>query len=211
MRKRSPGRDDTERTRRRYDRLAPIYDAAEWAVERRAAAWRRALWASIREADVLELGIGTGRNLPYHPTSARVTGLDLSPRMLERARRRAARLGSRARLEVADAQALPHPDASFDIVVATFFLCTVPDPNRALAEARRVLRPGGRLLLLEHVRPCGPWLGPLMRRMNPLARRLFCDHLDRDAVAHLRAAGFTDVRTTSRWRDVIVQIEAVAP
>jgi SAM-dependent methyltransferase len=131
--------------------------------------------------------------------------------MLERARRRAARLGSSARLDVADVQALPFPDASFDTAVATFVFCSVPDPVLGLRELRRVLKPGGRLLLLEHVLSERPWLRGLMRRLDPLPYHLWGAHLNRETVQNVRTAGFADVRATDLSFDIVKRIEARAP
>jgi len=100
---------------------------------------------------VLEVAVGTGRNLGLYPPGVHLTGVDLSPAMLALARRRAADLGLDADLREGDAQALPFPDGSFDSVVCTLSLCAIPDDARAMAEMARVLRPGGRLLLLDHI------------------------------------------------------------
>jgi len=210
LRERTPT-SDTETTRRRYDRIAPLYDPLEWGMEWRFVPWRRALWARVEPGRVLEVGVGTGKNLPYHPAGADITAIDLSPRMLERARRRAARLGSSARLDVADVQALPFPDASFDTAVATFVFCSVADPVLGLRELRRVLKPGGRLLLLEHVLSERPWLRGLMRRLDPLPHHLWGAHLNRETVQNVRAAGFTEVRATDLSFDIVKRIEARAP
>jgi ubiquinone/menaquinone biosynthesis C-methylase UbiE len=98
------------------------------------------------------VAVGTGRNLAIYPADVRLTGIDLSPRMLDRARDRAAALGRDVELRVADAQDLPFADEVFDTVVCTLGLCSIPDERAAVREMHRVLRPGGRLLLLEHVR-----------------------------------------------------------
>ncbi len=103
--------------------------------------------------NTLEVAIGTGRNLPHYPDQVNLTGIDLSPRMLEIARERAHTLGVQVDLREADAQHLPFADASFDTVVCALSLCAVPDLDATVTEMRRVLRPGGQLLLLDHVRP----------------------------------------------------------
>jgi ubiquinone/menaquinone biosynthesis C-methylase UbiE len=202
---------DTETTRRRYDRVAPFYDLIEIGMELRFTPWRRALWVLVRPGRVLEVGVGTGKNLPYHPPSAEVTAIDLSPRMLERARRRATRLGSLARLELADVQALPFSDASFDTAVATFVFCSVPDPVLGLREMRRVLKPGGRLLLLDHVLSERPVLRRLMRWLDPLSYHLWGAHLDRETVHNVGAAGFAEVQAVSLSLDIVKRIEARVP
>src|ERR1039457_5639832 len=109
-------------------------------------------WACGRAVgDVLEVAIGTGRNLPYYPDGIRLTGVDLSAQMLGIARDRAAGLGRQADLRPGDAQVLDFPDGSFDTVLCTLGLCAIPDDHRAISEMARVLRPGGRLLVADHL------------------------------------------------------------
>lgn len=205
------GGEAGRQTRRRYDRIAPIYDVMEAGIERLLyTRWRERLWSNAR-GRVLELGVGTGANLPHHPDGARVVAGDLSPRMLERARRRARRLGSDVELLRLDAEALPFPAASFDTVVATFVFCSVPHPVRGLREARKTLKPGGRLLLLEHVRSSGPWLGRLMDRLNPIAVRLTGANIDRDAVANVERAGFEVERVDTLSPAGIYKLIAATP
>lgn len=196
---------------RRYDRVAPVYDLLESCMELRGRAWRRDLWADVPAARVLEIGVGTGKNIPLYPREADLTAIDISERMLERARRRAARCGSPVRLEIADAQRLPYASGSFDVAVATYLLCSVPDPVQALREVRRVLVPGGRLLLLEHVLSERPLLRRLMRALDPLTVRLWGAHLDRETVASVRTAGFVDMRVSNLALDVVRRIDAAAP
>jgi len=125
----------TRATRARYNRIAVVYDLMEAFIERTAfAAWRQRLWASVPAGRVLEVGVGTGKNLPYYPAGAQVTAIDLSERMLERARRRATDLGVRVDLRLMDAQRLAFPAGAFDAAVATFVFCSVPDPVQGLRE-----------------------------------------------------------------------------
>jgi len=213
--KNRPVREDHERrtdlTRRRYDRVAPVYDLMESFLERRFRAWRRELWRRVDAGTrVLEVGVGTGKNLAVHPFESIVTGIDLSPKMLARAQRRARRLGSQTRLELADVQALPFADGSFDVVVATFVFCSVPDPARGLQEVRRVLRPDGRLLLLEHVLSERRALRAVMRLFDPLTVRISGAHIARETVLNVRAAGFDDLRVADLSLDVVKRIEARA-
>jgi phosphatidylethanolamine/phosphatidyl-N-methylethanolamine N-methyltransferase len=200
-----------DEVRWRFDRIAPFYDALEAILEVRARSWRRALWSRAGRGRILELGVGTGKSFPFYPAGIDVTAIDISERMLERARRRAERLGTRVSLQVADAQALPYPDATFDTVVATFVFCTTPDPLRALREARRVLVPGGRILLLEHVASRRPIVRRLLRWFGILTSRLCADHVDRETVALVRHAGFVDIVAQHRSLDVVKHIEARTP
>jgi ubiquinone/menaquinone biosynthesis C-methylase UbiE len=111
----------------------------------------RAWVCSRAEGDVLEVAVATGLNLPHYPASVRLRGIDLSPAMVELTRARAAALGREVDLRVGDAEHLDLPDGSVDAVVCTFSLCGIPDHRRAVSEMIRVLRPGGLLLLADHV------------------------------------------------------------
>lgn len=179
----------TERVRRHYDRSAKSYDRLIAWAEKAFFGGGREWVCSRARGEVLEIAFGTGRNLPFYPRDVPLTGIELSPKMLAIARRRGRELGREADLRVGDAQDLPFPDASFDTVVATLALCTIPDDKRAVAEAARVLRPGGRLLLLEHVRsPILP-VRILQRVLNPLTVLLDHDHLLREPLRHVEDAG----------------------
>lgn len=173
---------ETALTQARYQRIAPLYDAMETLAERRYADWRPCLWSRVQGPKVLEVGVGTGKNMPYYPDGMEVTAIDLTPGMLERAEKFAAKLDVGVDLQLGDVQMLDFPDESFDEVVATFVFCSVPDPILGLNEIARVLKPDGRLLMLEHVRSPNIILGPLMDLLDPLAVRLMGPHINRRTV-----------------------------
>jgi ubiquinone/menaquinone biosynthesis C-methylase UbiE len=130
----------------------------------------------------------------------KLTGIDLSPQMLGIAQRRAQELGRKVDLRVGDAQALDFPDNRFDMVVSTLSLCTIPDDRRAMAEARRVLQPGGRLLLLEHVRSPLTLVRAAQRALDPITVRLQADHLLREPLDHVETEGLVvEQIERSRW------------
>lgn len=146
-------RQATQRTLARYRRIAPLYDAMELLAERRRHVWRQRAWALVEGPDVLEVGVGTGKNIPYYPPDVRVTALDLTPAMLERAKVRAAELDAEVDLRLGDVQSLDSPDDSFDEAIATFLFCSVPDPVMGLDELARVVKPGERSFCLSTSAP----------------------------------------------------------
>lgn len=196
--------EQTARVRALYDREAARYDRAVRIPERLLFGDGRAWAASHARGDVLEIAAGTGRNFPYYPPGVRITAQDLSPAMLEIARARARTLAREINLQVGDAQNLALGADRFDSVVCTLSLCTIPDDRRALSEIRRVLRPGGRVILLEHVRSTLTLVRALQRLLEPLANRYAGDHLLRDPLDHLTELGFS-VEFCARSRADIVE------
>lgn len=195
---------ETERVRGLQDREAPRYDTQIAFIERLLFAGGRDWVCRQARGQVLELAAGTARNLPYYPADVTVIGVELSEQMLAIGRRRAAELGHSVELRLGDVQALEFADESFDTVVCTLALCTIPDPQRAIGEARRVLRPGGQILLLEHVRSPLPAVRLLERLLEPLAVRFAADHLTREPLDYLRRAGF-EIEQVERLKLGIVE------
>jgi ubiquinone/menaquinone biosynthesis C-methylase UbiE len=190
----------SEAVRRYYDESAAGYDKRVGRFERVLFAGGREWVCSQAEGEVLEVALGTGRNLRHYPREVRLTGIELSPEMLELARREAEALGREADLRVGNAEALEFPEESFDTVVCTLSLCTILDDRAAVAEMHRVLRPGGRLLLLEHVRSPSLPVRSVQRLIDPLMVRFEADHVLRDPLDYLEAEGFTIERSErSRW------------
>jgi ubiquinone/menaquinone biosynthesis C-methylase UbiE len=175
---------ETERIRRIYDRSAGRSSSAPPSGNR-AVRWL----CSQAEGETLEIGIGRGRTLPFYSPHVRLSAIELSGASLAIAAKHARDLGLGVSFLEGDAAALPYPDAHFDTVVFCMVLCTIPDDRGAVAEAARVLRPGGRLLLLEHVRSPNTLLRGLERLFDPISVRRMGDHLVREPLEHVLAAG----------------------
>lgn len=188
---------ETERVRHLWDKLAPKYDRVIRFPERMLFQGGRECVCSQAKGDVLEIAVGTGLNFPHYPSDVRLTGIDLSPQMVEVARQRARELNKDVDLRVGDAQHLEFPDQSFDTVVCTLSLCSIPDDRMAVAEVERVLRPEGRVPLLEHVRSPNLVVRGFHRILNPITVRLQGDHMLREPLDHLRVEGF-DIETVKR-------------
>jgi ubiquinone/menaquinone biosynthesis C-methylase UbiE len=203
-RRRSGRADQSDRLRRYWDKHARSYDHQMAFLERVLFGDGRQWICAQATGDVLEVAIGTGRNLPLYPNGIRLTGVDFSPQMLQLAQRRAQELGRQVDLRLGDAQALDLPDAAFDTVVCTLSLCAIPDQRRAIAEMRRVLRPGGRLLLLDHV-AAGPRLGRAIQwLLERITVPLGGEYLRRRPLLQVRAAGF-QIERRERYKLGIVE------
>ena len=179
-----------DRTRRFWDRFAGRYDQRIEHTERMLFPGGREWACAQADGDVLEVAVGTGRNLSFYPDSVLLTGVDWSPVMLGLARERAAALGRVADLRQGDAQALDFPDESFDTVLCALGLCAIPDDRRAVTEMARVLRPGGRLLLVDHVAASAAALRAVQWLYERITIPLAGEHFRRRPLVYLRELGF---------------------
>jgi ubiquinone/menaquinone biosynthesis C-methylase UbiE len=192
--------DATARNRAAWDRMAPRYDRAMRRTEPLLFGRDGRQWVCSRaRGDVLEVAVGTGLNLPHYPPGIRLTAVDLSPVMLAAATKRAADLGLTVDLSEAEAEHLPFDDASFDTVVSTLSLCSVTDDRAAIGEMRRVLRPGGQLLLLDHVAADNRFLLALQRLWEKVSLRVAGDYQTRHPLPLVEQAGLV-VRESRRTR-----------
>jgi ubiquinone/menaquinone biosynthesis C-methylase UbiE len=180
-----------------------FYPLEKWSV----TTLRRSLLQGVSGA-VLEIGVGSGANLAIYSTNAQVTALDRNP---DRLRKLAAKY-PKSRHVLADAMFVPMPDNAFDYVIGTFVFCSIADPKVALMEVRRVLRPGGQLLLMEHVRGLRPVTRRLTDWLNPCWVRLTHEcHLNRETAITVQSAGLQIRRTQSYLGGLVQRIEAVSP
>jgi ubiquinone/menaquinone biosynthesis C-methylase UbiE len=196
---RQPSDKRAQRLRRYWDKHARTYDNQMAFWERRLFTDGRHWVCSQATGEVLEVAIGTGRNLGHYPDGIRLTGIEFSPAMLELARRHADQLDRKVDLRLGDAQALELPDACFDTVVCTLSLCAIPDERRAVAEMQRVLRPGRQLLLLDHVAGGPRWVRAIQWLLELVTRPLGGEHLRRRPLLQVQAEGFAvTIRRSSR-------------
>ncbi|MFG2053253.1 class I SAM-dependent methyltransferase [Micromonospora sp. NPDC048930] len=205
------GETPAAKQRRVWDRTAPSYDRQIAFFERIQFGGGRE-WLSARaRGRVLEVAIGTGRNLPHYPADITVTGIELSPAMLDIARRRAGDLGRDVDLREGDAEHLPFSDASFDTVVCALSLCAIPDPATAIAEMKRVLVPGGRLLLLDHIRSTWPPIYVAQWLLERITIRAAGEHFTRRQLPLVQAAGFRIVETERLKAGTVERVHAIKP
>lgn len=201
---------DARETKARWDRLAKHYGLVELFSEWYLKSFRKILWACAA-GRVLEAGAGTGLNIAFYPPGAQVTATDLSGAMLQRARKRAERQKADVAFEEADLCELPFADQAFDTAVATFVFCSVPDPVTCLREMARVVKPAGRILLLDHVRIDRPLIGLLMDRLNPSTVRIAGEHINHRMEAFVRAAELEIMESRRLGLMGVIQFIAARP
>jgi ubiquinone/menaquinone biosynthesis C-methylase UbiE len=205
----SPDRD--QRLRRYWDKHADSYDRQMGFLDRHLFADTRTWICSKANGAVLEVAIGTGLNLPYYPEDVRLTGIEWSPQMLALARQRAADLGRSVELRQGDAQALEFGDDTFDTVACTFSLCAIPDDRQAVHEMTRVLRPGGLLLLADHVEAAAWPVRASQRLLELVTIPLGGEHFRRRPIRHVQSLGFI-IQAHERFKIGIVErLAAVKP
>jgi len=180
----------TEKTMGKYNRFSYIYDLFESPMENSVfKKWRADLINPLR-GNILEVGVGTGKNLSYYNKEAKITGIDLSPGMLSKAKERLKLLRRRnISLIEMDAQNLKFKDNSFDYIICTFVLCSVPDPVKTLKEMKRVVKPNGKILMIEHMLSKNKLIAFYEHIHNPITRFLFGFNVNRKTDENVEKAG----------------------
>ncbi len=199
----------TEAAKRRYNRIAPVYDIMEGLVETsRYSKWREMQWSKVEGSNILEVGGGTGKNFPYYPAEVEIIAIDFSEKMLKYARDKARKQGVRVRLQQMDVQNLQFEDNAFDTVVGSFVFCSVPDPVQGLMEVKRVCKPGGKVLLLEHVLSANRVLAWLMNLVNPVVVHIMGPNINRPTVENVIKSGLRVEQVTDLGVGIFKLIEA---
>lgn len=196
----------SEKIKRRYNRAARFYDVLEKPMEMMSLKkWRMEVMKDLK-GKVLEVGVGTGKNIEYYPDNADMTAIDFSEKMLERAREKAKLLNKKVNLMQMDAQDMEFPDNMFDIVFTTCVFCSVPDPIKGLKEIRRVCKSAGKIIMVEHVRSEWKVLGLIMDVLNPIVVNTYGANINRRTVENIYKSGYTDVEVTSLSGDIVKKI-----
>ena len=197
-------------TRATYDRIARLYDLLDLPFERgRYHPLRKKLFEGVK-GRVLDAGCGTGRNFAYYPPGTEVTGIDLSPAMLARAKKRRAKLNLSIPLLEMDICRITFAAGAFDFAIASFLFCVLPNDRQlvALSEIKRVLKPGGEIRLLEYTWSDDPIRRRIMRLWEPWVRWVYGAGFDRETHRFVREAGFRDIEETFLYADIIKLIRA---
>lgn len=176
----------TESIKRRYDRIAAVFNMMDQMI---FPSWRKDLLENLK-GNILEVGVGTGANLPYYPKEATVIGIDFSPKMLKKAYDRAKKSEAMIDLKEMDIEKMDFPDDTFDYIISTCVFCSVPDPVKGLREIHRVIKPEGKVLMLEHMRSKQPMVGRILDWVNPIAVRITGANVNRRTIDNIEKAGF---------------------
>jgi ubiquinone/menaquinone biosynthesis C-methylase UbiE len=197
-------KDRTARWHRYWDKKSRNYDKEMKFFDRHLFGDSRTWACGQATGKVLEVAVGTGLNLEAYPQDITLTGIDWSDAMLDIARNRATEVGRTATLQQADAHELPFDDASFDTVVCTFGLCAIPDHTQAISEMTRVLRPGGRLILVDHIESSSRVARGVQRFLEIFTVPLGGEHFLRRPLNQVRASGL-DVEQVQRFKLGLVE------
>lgn len=205
-------KDTTQKIKKRYNRIAPLYDILEYMMEKgQFSNWRKNLWQRVSNflpegGKVLEAGVGTGKNIPYYPKDVEIYAIDFSKKMLEIALKKARANKVNIKFFQMDIQDLDFVDNYFDIIVSTCVFCSVPDPVKGFKELKRVCKPDGKIILLEHMRTeMEPW-GRLMDIFNWVSLYTWGANINRRTIENIKKAGLNIVESHDLWFDIVKEI-----
>lgn len=196
-------------TKKKYNRFARFYNFFTGNKEISViTSWAQRVLDSIEGTKVLEVGVGTGKLAVHYPENLDVIGIDFSSNMLKRAEKAVQHKDNISLIEM-DAEQLTFQDNSFDTVVASCVFCAVPDPIQGITEMKRVCKPGGKIIMVEHVRSNKVILGKLMDWLNVVTVAIMGEHINRDTENNVLLAGFRrkDVQSEYLFGDIVKFIE----
>ncbi len=184
----------TDLIQQRYNRIAPYFDRLESMMENWMFGDLRArIWEQVSDENILEVGVGTGKNFAYYPKGKTLQAIDFSPVMLQEAKKKREQLKLSVNLAQMDVEDLQYPDHHFDCVIGTFLFCSVPNPKKGLLELKRVCKPSGHIFLLEHVLSSNVLLATVMHLLNPIIVRILGANINRKTVQTIQQCGFSRV------------------
>lgn len=189
----------------RYNRIAGLYDILEAPMEHMFSKWRKQL-LSEASGKTLEVGIGTGKNIPFYPENVELTGIDFSPKMVEITSNKLKKHPRpKTRIIQMDAEEMKFDDNTFDTVVTSCVFCSVPHAVEGLKEIKRVCRKGGKVLMLEHVRSENKTVGKFMDFINPIPLYIYGANINRRTYENLLKAGFEpdQINVENIWSDIV--------
>jgi len=201
--------NETKKIKGRYNRVSKIYDILEQPMEvMTMSKWREKLIKNIEGPKILEVGVGTGKNLLIYPNKLEITGIDFSENMLEKANQKIKGKENITLIEM-DAQKMSFADNTFDTIVTSCVFCSVPDPVEGLKEMRRVCRHDGKIIMLEHMRSHHNIVGKFMDVVNFIPLHTWGANINRETIANILKAGFKEeeIETQDLWSDIVKLIE----
>lgn len=204
-----PKRENNNKIKNRYNRISKVYDLIEKPMKAMMMDnWRKELFKEIEGKKILEVGVGTGKNLQYYSSDKEVTGIDFSEKMLSKAKYRSEHKENITLMEM-NAENMSFEDNAFDTVVTSCVFCSVPEPVKGLKEIRRVCKNGGKVIMLEHMRSDKPAVGKFMDMVNFIPVHIWGANINRRTLENLEKAGFNkeSIRYKNMWYDIVKIIE----
>ncbi len=196
--------NQTDKIKSRYNRISKVYNVMDHMIR---PTWRKEMLRGLK-GNILEVGVGTGANFEYYPIDVNVTGIDFSPKMLEKAKEKIPISKAAITLKEMNIEQIDFPDNTFDVVISSCVFCSVPNPIEGFKEIRRVVKPEGTIIMLEHMRSENQIVGKMLDLINPFAVRLSGANINRETISNIEKAGLKIVNQeylmTSIMRKLVI-------